>query len=212
MRGEREKGGPLAQDDGERPQRKCVFVLGPEGSGSKLAARICADALGIRAFERWDGDGWCDEGFHRVLHRSLPYGDPPRFPDVVQWIRSHEDEFDLCFVITTRDRTLSEYSRLSRFPKSRQQVRAESEDAKATMVEVMRSGEKYLVWSYETFMFLETAYLEELHRFLGVESDFAPRLVDGNETRVSKGLAGRWHLLRTVCERYLRALRSMPRK
>jgi len=186
---------------------KCVFVVGPEGSGSKLAARICAAALGIAAFDEWDGDGWSDGGTHKVLHRSLPYGDPPRFPDVARWIADHEGQWDLYLVLTTRDRTLSHYSRMSRFPKSLRQVRSESEEARAIMAEILGSGRKRFIWSYETFMFLGGAYLEELQRFLGVDSTVLPHLVDGNEMRIARGCTGRWQVARAICERYARALR-----
>jgi len=205
-------GARMAHGSDDRKSNQCVFVIGPEGSGSKLAARLCADALGIRPFSEWDGDGWCEGESHKVLHRSLPYGDPPRFPDIGQWVALNEGKSDLYFVLTTRDQTLSEYSRLSRFPKSLSQLRSESEHARASMAEVMRGGQKYFIWSYESFMLLGADYLEDLHRFLGAESGSIPRLADGNAARIARGWVGRWHVIRSVCERYARSLRSRLRR
>ena len=102
----------MTQSTEGKPFKKCVFVIGPEGTGSKLVARVCADALNIQPFAAWDGGGWCDHGYHKVCHRSLPYGDPPRFPDLSSWISTHEGKYDLFFILTTRDVTISHYSRL----------------------------------------------------------------------------------------------------
>jgi len=48
------------------------------------------------------------------------------------------------------------------------------------MSSVMRSHQKYLLWSYESFMFLKQDYLTLLYDFLNVDSDFMPELKDGN--------------------------------
>jgi len=48
----------------------------------------------------------------------------------------------------------------------------------------INSGEKYLIWSYEAFMFLRDDYLKLLYSFLEVDSDFIPPLQDGNEKRI----------------------------
>ncbi len=64
------------------PANKCLIVIGPEGTGSKLIARTLAHALGIKNFKDWAGNGWIDNGTHKVCHRSLPFGTPPVFPDL----------------------------------------------------------------------------------------------------------------------------------
>jgi len=48
----------------------------------------------------------------------------------------------------------------------------------------MRSHQKYLLWSYESFMFLKQDYLALLYNFLDVNSDFMPELKDGNVGKV----------------------------
>lgn len=167
------------------PARTCVIVLGPESSGSKLIARVCAHVLGIRPYGEWNAVGWCAGGGHEVCHRSLPYGDPPRFPDVESMIAEHRADHDIRFVLTTRDVTLSEMSRSRRFAKPAPQLREESRRAREIMAGLLRSEWPVFIWSYETFMFLGKDYLDRLYAFLGTASDFMPDLVDGNAPRIA---------------------------
>lgn len=171
-------------------RRRCVFVIGPESSGSKLIARVCSHALGIRSFEEWNGTGWSDRGNDKLCHRSLPFDIPPKFPDIREWIRENEKEYDLFFILTTRDITLSEQSRYDRWKKPADQAKAESRRAREIMTDVIHSGVNYFIWSYETFMFLGKDYLQELYAFLGVQSDFFPGLRDGNESRIRQLIDG----------------------
>lgn len=170
---------------------KCVVVIGPESSGSKLAAKICAHVLGVRSFGEWNAAGWCGEDGPQVGHRSLPYGWPPVFPDIPALIGEHGRDRDVRFVLTTRDITLSEISRFHRWGKAPEQARRESLQAREIMAGVLRSDRPVFLWSYETFMFLGKDYLAGLYRFLEVESDFCPELADGNAARLLRpgGLA-----------------------
>jgi len=163
---------------------KCVFVVGPESTGSKLISRILADALGVVQYSQWDGTGCVDNGKDKLCHRSLPYGIPPRYPDIADWINKHRDDYELFFVITTRDITLSETSRIKRFPKNLGQVRRETKHAKMIISELLKSNNKCYIFSYETFMFLQIDYLRKLYEFLGIDSTFIPELIDGNVRRI----------------------------
>ncbi len=51
-----------------------------------LIAKVIAHVLEVRRFGEWNGVGWCDEGKHKVCHRSLPFNILPVFPDVDRWI------------------------------------------------------------------------------------------------------------------------------
>ncbi|MFZ4520872.1 MAG: hypothetical protein ACOYNC_04165 [Bacteroidales bacterium] len=167
-------------------KNKCVFVIGPESSGSKLIARICSHALGIKQFEDWNGTGWSDNGNHKVLHRSLPYDNPPKFPDIDEWISANEKEYELYLILTTRDITVSEFSRLKRWGKSSSQSIEETEKARIIMTSVMKREIAFFIWSYETFLFLGKDYLDCLYKFLGINSDFIPELIDGNRGKFLK--------------------------
>lgn len=159
---------------------KCVFAVGPESSGSMLVARILAHVLKIEPYGLWNGVGWNDSGRHKICHRSLPFGMPPHYPNIDQWIRNNRENYDLYFVLTTRDISLSESSRMSRFMKPKKQVEYESIMARQMMSDIIKRDVNLFVWSYETFMFLEIDYLRMLYRFIGIDSDFSPDLVDGN--------------------------------
>jgi hypothetical protein len=170
---------------------KCIIVIGPESSGSKLAAKICAHAVGVHAFGTWNAVGWTDgcESGHRVCHRSLPFGTAASFPDLESMIAEHRDRYDIRLVLTTRDRTLSELSRRTRFGKSAQQVSHETDRATTIIKTILGSEWPSFLFSYETFMLLGKDYLDLLYRFLGTESDFMPELRDGNAERLRRGLA-----------------------
>lgn len=166
--------------------KACVFVIGPESSGSKMVARIAADALGVAKYGDWDGTGWCDGPANIVCHRSLPYGDPPQFPDVDAWIAEYGPRYELYFILATRDLNISELSRGRRFHKPAGQLAAESARAHAIMESIIRSEHRWFIWSYESFMFLRKCYLDQLYAFLGVRSDFMPELRDGNRKRLDQ--------------------------
>lgn len=163
---------------------KCVFATGPESSGSRLVAKICSHVLNIQKYGDWNGVGWSNSDHHKVCHRSIPFGIPPRFPNLEKWISENEKDYEIYFILTTRDTTISEFSRIERFPKTLAEVRKDSKIAKELMKQAINSGHKYFIWSYETFMFLREEYLKSLYSFLEVESDFIPLLRDGNEKRI----------------------------
>lgn len=165
-------------------KNKCVFVIGPESTGSMLAAKICSHVLGIDSYGQWNGVAWSDRGHHKVCHRSLPYGTPPQYPDIQQWVAENQDSHELYFVLTTRDITISELSRFERWSRSFEESRKESEIACRILVDVISAGHRNMVWSYESFMFLGNSYLRSLYDFLDVASDFSPELVDANAAKV----------------------------
>ena len=87
--------------------------------------------------------------------------------------------------------------------KSVAQVEQESMKAKEIMIHIMQSGQKYFIWSYETFMYLGQAYLDQLYKFLAIDSDFCPDLEDANRNRITKGklkakprVLFRWRMIR----------------
>jgi hypothetical protein len=166
-------------------KNRCVFVVGPESSGSRLIAKIIAHALGVQQYGEWNANYVCHKGAHKVYHLSLPSGYPSRFPDIKSLIDSHRDDYDMYFVLTTRDTTISETSRLDRF-RRREYARIQKETMKARemMIEVIRSGHAFFIWSYETFIFLGKDYLNTLYAYLGLKSDFMPPLEDGNKKRI----------------------------
>ena len=60
-------------------------------------------------------------------------------------------------------------------------ARGHNVEAAHLMTEIASSHIPHLFFSYESLVFLGHVYLRELYRFLGVESDFEPPLIDANE-------------------------------
>ncbi len=167
--------------------KKCIFILGPESSGSRLMSRTLAHVLDIEDFDDWDGAGPKQNEYHKVWHESLPAGEVPQFADIDQMIKEHINDYALYFILTTRDITISESSRMARFAKPLEQVQQETRTALSIMRNLINSDRQTFIWSYESFMFLGKDYLNLLYRFLEIDSDFMPALIDGNRERLVNG-------------------------
>ncbi|NQS99660.1 MAG: hypothetical protein HQ595_01135 [Candidatus Omnitrophica bacterium] len=164
----------------EAKKYKCVLVTGPEGSGSRLVARIISQVLGIQEFELYNGIGASYKGKHRVEHFSLPSGPQAIYPDIKTKIENNKG-FELYLVLATRDINISGLSRMNQYGKKKRAVAIECLRAQSIISGMLSEPVKSFIWSYETFMFLKRAYLNLLYEFLGVESDFLPELIDGNK-------------------------------
>ncbi|MDG2424764.1 MAG: hypothetical protein P8M22_12400 [Phycisphaerales bacterium] len=192
-------------------QPKVVFVIGPESTGSTLIARICGHVLCGIPMNSGEKTQWKDQDDNQVWHVSLPSGAAASFPDIDAWISKYKETHAIHFVLTTRDITLSEFSRRGRFMRrGAEEVKQQSQQARDIMIHAMGLGYPWHIVSYETTVFLGAPYLDLLYRFIGVESDFLPPLRDANLKRLeSMGI-------RDSIERWLRrswfAVRGGPRK
>lgn len=172
--------------------KRALFVIGPESSGSMLAAKICAHVLGVASYGKWTGARFVEKRNVRVFHRSIPYETKIIFPNIDEWMNQHKD-YNKRFVITVRDTTLSEISRIKRFsatkesktPYNMELARAESDKAKDILIEVMDKY-PYFLFSYEVFLYLGLRYLKDLYKFLGVNSDFYPSINNANLKRIKE--------------------------
>ena len=169
-------------------KNKCVFVIGPESSGSTLVARIISANLNRHDFAEYDGTNFNASHFqHRVCHRSLPSRNPrvPDWPDIDNWLVEFAD-YQIYFVICIRDINISERSRLVRsrgvpgLSLSWQKVHADSQLAKLFIIDILKRDLDYFFWSYESFVYLGRDYLRLVNRFLDIDADFVPELKDGN--------------------------------
>lgn len=166
-------------------KRKCIFVIGPEGSGSTLIAQMVSTAL--NGSIEWNGRGFncCNSGHcdsnndyvlpcrdtkHLVCHRSLPFYKNSKWPPIEKW-RSIYDSY---FIICTRDITISKKSVARRFGRKPETMSEHLNIARNLINEILRSEEKCFIWSYETFMYLKKDYFRTLIEFLKLESDYFP--------------------------------------
>jgi hypothetical protein len=188
-------------------KKKCVFIIGPESSGSTLIAQIISAAL--NGDTAWSGRGFncCDSAFcdrqndfsqpcskveHLVCHRSLPFGLEPEWPPIEEW----QSKYDAYFVLCTRDSTVSALSVKKRFQRKPNLIADHQNEAKKMITEVLRSDAKSFLWSYETFMFLNETYLQQVYCFLGLKSDYVPaeikdanpKYIDQSALNPKKGL------------------------
>ncbi len=178
-------------------KKKCIFVIGPESSGSTLLAQIISAAL--NGDQEWSGRGFnccnkgkcdADNGYmfpheeveHLVCHRSMPFLQEAVWPPIEKW----KEHYDATFVISTRDTTISKLSVVNRFNRSPETVEAHQERARKDITQLLKEDSKTFLFSYETFMYLGDAYIQELYQFLGIKSDYMPEsLRDGNLKYVS---------------------------
>tara|TARA_R110002050_G_scaffold80304_3_gene171796 strand:+ start:6854 stop:7471 length:618 start_codon:yes stop_codon:yes gene_type:complete len=173
-------------------KQKCIFIIGPESSGSTLIAKIISAAL--NGDDGWNGRGFnccnsascdsekyfllpCREVQHLVCHRSLPFFLNPEWPPIKEW----QSAYDARFVICTRDSTIAQRSVSERFERKLEIIQNHQAVARQIISDLLSSNAQNFIWSYETFMFLKEDYLQLLFAFLEIESEFAPEsLMDAN--------------------------------
>lgn len=179
-------------------KEKCIFIIGPESSGSTLIAKIISTALngdtgwngrGFNCCNNWECDRNndftkpCSEVEHLVCHRSLPFGENPEWPQIEQW----KDLYDATFIICTRDASISSQSVLDRMKRSNNERLQNQKRAITIIKEIISSDSNSFVWSYETFMLLQETYLKQLYNFLEIDNNYFPKsIIDANTKYIIK--------------------------
>lgn len=170
-------------------QKHCIVIIGPESSGSTLIAKTCAMAIDSNIAKKFNSGDILTLHNHVVIHKSLPEHLPPIFPDIRHIISEYElKNFKVHVILCTRDITISQYSRIRKFLKPKNQTKEESKKARSIMLDIMETHDSWFIWSYETFMFLGELYLQRLYHFLAIESNYYPNITDGNKKSIEKRL------------------------
>lgn len=165
------------------------IITGPECSGSSFIAQVVAHACGVdNVFQQWDGRGQVGNVGDKVivLHRSQPYGPECTFINLRE-IEGVYEGYELRFILTTRDRSISAVSNLRRRNRSAELQAHHEQRALMIMREIMASNHRFYIWSYETFMFLRNSYLKLLYDFVDTDTPFYPpddSIVDANKKYV----------------------------
>ncbi len=175
-------------------KQKCIFITGPESSGSTLIAKLLSEVLGNptwsgRGFNCCD-DGQCDaeNGYVKpckpvnplVCHRSLPF--KHYWPPIEEW----KDAYDGKYVICTRDKNVSQISQLKRFDWKDEDILNNEEQRVLELLDDLINDKKSLtfIWSYETYVLLGQTYLYLLADFLEIPHDrFKEVIPPRNENR-----------------------------
>jgi len=159
-------------------KQSCIFVTGPESSGSTLIAKILSEVLGNPS---WTGRGFnccndwqCDEasGYtqpcrpveHLVCHRSLPF--KHFWPPIDRW----KEMYDGKYIICTRDKNISRNSQLTRFKWKTDGLLLEEEKKVAGLLDdlINDPNTPTFIWSYETYVLLGHSYLNLLADFVEI--------------------------------------------
>ncbi|WP_422048935.1 hypothetical protein [Shimia sp.] len=163
--------------------KRLLIVTGFESSGSVFLARVASHVLQkCKTFGAWDGYGWNgDRGDDLVIiHRSMPYSRGPK-----KWFEELQDEikdladYDVRFVICTRDLSISRTSRQLRFGGATATYKADDARARDIFANIMQTHE-YYIFSFESALALREIYYQDFYKWLGVESSFSPPLFDAN--------------------------------
>ena len=139
-----------------------VLVIGPESTGSKLCARICAELLGIVKASEWNGMDEAINKNHKVTHRCIPWDgmwfDPKDFI---------EGEGINKVVITSRYNEFSIRSKQLRYNKIEYAAVEENKDAIIMLSELIYYYD-CMFFSYETLLMYGLGYIDQLSFFLEV--------------------------------------------
>ena len=123
----------------------------------------------------------------RVQHSSMPFGVPSQFPDVEKWLRKGRE--DSCrFVLTVRCNGVSVRSKMRRGGTTLEEAQSHNLEAARLMALIAGSDSPHMVFSYEALLFLGGEYLQELYRFLDIQSHFVPPMADANERYLKEPL------------------------
>lgn len=168
---------------------KAYIITGPESSGSVFISKVLAYALGAtKNIDDWDGYGHCKSVNPniKVLHRSQPYCYKDQYCNLKQF-REEFKNMDLYFVLTTRYHAFSNISKSNRFNRTNEDIMNNAKESRIILSEIIKSGEKYFIWNYETMLYLKEVYFDLLYKFIGSNSKYYPQNVsDGNIKYVKK--------------------------
>jgi hypothetical protein len=162
--------------------KKAFVILGYESSGSVFTAKVISHVLGkCRHFGQWHGYGFNGQPGDDIviLHRSIPFMRPKLWHDEPAEIFNIFEGYEVRFVICTRDLTISQRSRVKRFGGTEEDYQADSQRATELFLKIIDKHDCY-VFSYETMVALGLGYFKILYKWLNVESEFSPKIEDGN--------------------------------
>ena len=167
--------------------KNALVILGYESSGSVFISKVVSHVLGkCNFFGEWNGYGFNGEIGDQlvILHRSIPYGRPKRWHDNPKEIKKIFGDYELRFIICTRDPTISQLSRIRRFGGSSSDYFDDTSRATSLFAKVIRKYPFY-IWNFETMLTLGTSYFDDLYKWLNIESDFYPNVKDANRPYIN---------------------------
>lgn len=164
-------------------EKRAIIITGPESSGSRFIARIVAYVVGKdEYYNKWNGheiNGKMGDDI-LVIHWSQPAYRPEKFFTLKEF-KEKFYQYKLFFIVTTRDRSIINKSKILRWAASDAQLKWHDERSKQILSEIILETNCF-IWSYETCLLLGKVYLKKLYDFLQVQSNFFPLdLMDANK-------------------------------
>lgn len=185
--------------------KKAIIITGYESSGSVFISKVISHALGkCKEFGDWHGYG--QNGEHGddliILHRSTPSLRPKKWHEQPHEFHDLYPNYDISFVICTRDLNISQKSRLFRFGGNPSDYKNDSKKATEIFTKLLREEHCY-IWSFESMVALGEIYFQLLYDWLDVEHDYLPAVKDANKPYIKLKF---FYCLRGVVREKLRAL------
>ena len=146
-----------------------ILIFGPESSGSAMLTRIIGKHLGLII----GGYGSTTSPDHTLTHTSLPSSG--KFPNIEQLVEDHDR-----VIITIRDNTISQLSKIQRFKKDPIEAEIENNFAREWIQRIITLNPDCYIWSYEAFIYLQDTYLEILLSWLGLQPVEYEQITDEN--------------------------------
>jgi hypothetical protein len=162
--------------------KKIFIITGPESSGSVFISQVIANYVGAtKNIDDWNGYGYCKslKPNIKILHRSQPFQSENKYFTLKQF----KEEFkgmELYFILTTRYHEFSNLSKKKRFNRSNKDIDNNMSQSKLILSEIIKSNEKYIIWNYETMLYLNEVYFDLLYDFVEGINKHYPKVKDGN--------------------------------
>lgn len=156
--------------------KKSYLVIGLQSSCTKFVSKLIAANTGIiKGIEEWSGFHSISDGLTLVSHRSLPHVDRDNF------ISTQEADLYDKIIVSTRDFNCSLLSKNKDHQSDIENACSEHIDgAMILRLIVSELGHKIHIFSYETAMILQFAYLHRFLNELGIEPLVIPEVENVN--------------------------------
>ena len=167
------------------------IILGPESSGSVFISKCIYIAVNGQSAKKYSGYGNSSISpiNNMVIHRSIPSMRPKRFfEDFCEEISDISTRYrNVNYIFTTRDKRISMLSKIRRFGGNYSEAQEDylkSQRAFKALVD----DDSVFIWNYETMIMIGAPYFYRLYRFFNIESDYIPKIYDGNRNYVFPSL------------------------
>ena len=167
--------------------KRAYIITGAESTGSVFISKCISTSMG---FYSWTGYGFYEPSDDiKFLHRSQPRGSPLQYSDYTELSKIFSG-YDCKYIICTRDISFSNLSKNKRFKRTDPQLQHNQNTCKSIISDIVKSGEEYFIWNYETMVYLGDVYFDLLYDFLEIDNNNRkyPEVINGNKIKNAKDI------------------------